>query len=130
MSLMNLFWFRFGVYSAMTVIWFVWFCLERKQFFGVMALAFAILATVSFWRIREEKMKTFQDMQSEFYADARRELLAGLSRCTDAQVLLFKRMYANGDLDAPIDKVVEKMENDKLDWAMQQVQRTIEKGNR
>lgn len=33
------------------------------------------------------------------------------------------------ELNTPINDVVDKMPEDKLDWAMQQVQRTINKGN-
>lgn len=40
---------------------------------------------------------------------------------------MFKRMYACGHLDRPIDEVVLDMPDEKLDWALTQVQRTLEK---
>lgn len=58
---------------------------------------------------------------------ARNDLKKGLAQCTEAEQLLFKRMYAGGDLEMPIDDVVDKMDAEKLDWAMQQVDRTLAK---
>lgn len=72
-------------------------------------------------------MKTFKEMQNAFYKKVRQELLEGLARCTDAQCLLFKKMYAGGDLELPLHKVVSSIPRSKLDWAMQQVQRTLDK---
>ncbi|RLB94688.1 MAG: hypothetical protein DRH26_00605 [Deltaproteobacteria bacterium] len=40
---------------------------------------------------------------------------------------LFKRMYSPSDLDMPIGKVIDNMPDSKLDWAMLQVQRTIDR---
>lgn len=66
-------------------------------------------------------------MNSQLERFARDTLKNGLSQCTGAQQLLFKRMYAKGNLEAPIDTVVDIMPADELDWAMQQVQATIAK---
>ena len=54
----------------------------------------------------------------------RTQLKETLAQCTDAQQLMFKRMYSHHDLEKPIDQVVDAMPEDKLDWAMQQVERT------
>ena len=56
---------------------------------------------------------------------ARQELINGLTQCTATQVLLFKRMYAFKHLDWSIEKVVNAMPEDKLDWAMKQVSQTL-----
>lgn len=72
-------------------------------------------------------MKNFKEMENTFYKDVRQQILEGLKQCTEAQQLLFKRMYANGNLELSIEKVVTNMNRDKLDWASQQVQRTLEK---
>ena len=56
-------------------------------------------------------------------------LKASLARCTDAQRLMFKRMYAGGQLDAQIDTVVDRMPDEKLETAMDQVQRTLAKAS-
>ena len=61
----------------------------------------------------------------EVYTRAR--LLENLRKTTEAQQLIFKRMYADGELDADIATVVARMPVDKLDWAFTQVERTIEK---
>ena len=67
-------------------------------------------------------------MNNQLKEFARNTLKDGLSLCTDGQQLLFKRMYAGGDLALSISEVVDNMPEDKLDWAMQQVQRTLASG--
>ena len=62
------------------------------------------------------------DQLEEFARDA---LKTGLAQCTEAQQLLFKRMYAPKHLDDSIDTVVDMMGTHQLDWAMQQVDRTL-----
>ena len=57
---------------------------------------------------------------------ARLYIKDGLNRCTDKEVSLFKRMYAKNQ-ETPKDKVVDDMPEEKLDWAMQQIDRTLEK---
>ena len=64
-------------------------------------------------------------MNSELEAFARITLQDNLAQCTEGQRLTFKRMYSHLDLDKDIDQVVEEMSVEKLDWAMQQVQRTV-----
>jgi hypothetical protein len=61
-------------------------------------------------------------MNEQLQTYARRKLKEGLSQCSDEEQLLFKRMYAGGNLDLPINDVVDSMEAEKLDWAMEQVQ--------
>ena len=68
-------------------------------------------------------------MNSQIEAFVRTELKKGLSQCTEAQQLLFKRMYAHGNLLAGIEDVVDTMDIDKLDCALGQVQRTLAKRN-
>ena len=58
---------------------------------------------------------------------ARAFLKAGLLKCTERQQQIFKRMYSHKDIDKNINAVVDDMTSDQLDWAMQQVQRTVEK---
>lgn len=50
-----------------------------------------------------------------------------LSQCTDGQQLMFKRMYCHKNLDLPINEAVDQMSDDKIDWAITQVERTVEK---
>ncbi len=61
---------------------------------------------------------------------ARNSLKEGIEKCTDAQQHMFKRMYAHGNLDMDINDVVDSMEEDKLECAIDQVERTLaKKGN-
>lgn len=53
--------------------------------------------------------------------DFKREKLRGvLSKCTEKQIAFFNRMYGS----------VETIPVDKMDWAYQQVIRTLEKSKR
>jgi len=67
-------------------------------------------------------------MEASIEAFAREQLVKGLHECNEQQVLLFKRMYSFGNLQADIETVVANMPEDKLDWALQQVNRTLAKG--
>lgn len=58
---------------------------------------------------------------------ARAQLKAGLAECNEGQQLLFKRMYSHKNLEKTIEQVVDDMPDEKLDWAMQQVERTLQK---
>ena len=66
-------------------------------------------------------------MNAQLQKFARDTIKAGLAECSPEQQLLFKRMYANGNLELPIDEVVDDMPEARLDWAMQQVENTIKK---
>lgn len=66
-------------------------------------------------------------MNKTLSAFARQQLKEGLAQCSEAQRHLFKQMYSHKDLQRPIDEVVEAMPDDKLDWAMQQVESTLAK---
>ena len=58
--------------------------------------------------------------------DFRLNTLKGLlARTTEEQQLFFKRMYAHKDLDKSIEDVVDEIPDDKIDWAIQQVERTV-----
>lgn len=66
-------------------------------------------------------------MNEQLQKYARDTLKDGLSQCTDSEQLLFKRMYSHNKLGMPINDVVNNMESERLDWAMKQVQRTLQK---
>ena len=67
-------------------------------------------------------------MLSKTLISAARNLLKDmLSQCTPEEQHKFKRLYADENLDLPINEVVDKMEEHKLDWAIFQTERTIEK---
>ncbi len=50
-----------------------------------------------------------------------------LAQCTEPQQLLFKRMYCHTNLDATIDEAVDQMDEFKIDWAITQCEKTVEK---
>jgi hypothetical protein len=64
-------------------------------------------------------------MNKELSRFARQQLKEGLALCSEGQQLIFKRMYSHKNLELPINDVVDAMPDDKLDWAMTQVARTI-----
>ncbi len=65
-------------------------------------------------------------MNNELQIFARTTLKENLTKCTRDQQHVFKRMYSPENLDWDINKVVDEMPADRLDWAMQQVQRTVD----
>ena len=65
-------------------------------------------------------------MNKELQIFARSTLKENLAKCTEGQQLTFKRMYSHLDLDRDIYEVVDEMSEGKLDWAMQQVQRSVD----
>ena len=67
-------------------------------------------------------------MKNEKLIAAGRAILKRLlSVCTEGNHQMFKRMYSNGNLDLTIDQAVDEMDPDKIDHAITQAERTIEK---
>lgn len=66
-------------------------------------------------------------MNEELQQFARKRILEDLRLCTDAEKNIFKRMYAKGKMETSIEEIVEKMDIDKLSWAMEQIKRTIKR---
>ncbi len=56
---------------------------------------------------------------------ARTRLKEGLAQCTEKQQHVFRRMYSPNDLERSMEDVVDRMPEDRLDWAMQQVEHTL-----
>jgi len=65
-------------------------------------------------------------MNNQLQDFARKQLKEGLAECTKEQQHLFKQMYCFHRLETPINEAVDAMPEDKLDWAMEQVRRTLE----
>lgn len=65
-------------------------------------------------------------MNNELQEFARKSILEGLNKLKEDCHLLFKRMYSHKNLEAPIEEVVANIPEEKLDWAMQQVERSLE----
>ena len=66
-------------------------------------------------------------MNKQLQEFARTTLKSGLAKLPASHKLLFKRMYSHTNLDADINDVVDKMPEDRLDWAMEQVQLSLDK---
>lgn len=64
-------------------------------------------------------------MNEQLQLFARETLKNDLSRLAESHRLMFKRMYSHNDLGKDINQVVDDMPEDKLDWAMLQVQRSL-----
>jgi hypothetical protein len=57
---------------------------------------------------------------------ARKWLKENLAKLTEGAQHKFKQMYAKGKLKLDINAVVDAMDDEKLDWAMKQVERTLQ----
>lgn len=83
-------------------------------------------------------------MNKQLQEFARSNLKAGIAQLPESNQVQFKRMYSHtydidsdgrsyavnnskADLNRTIDQVVDAMPEDKLDWAMQQVDRSLQK---
>ena len=68
-------------------------------------------------------------MNNQLQELARQTIKDGLAKLPEDWQRNFKKMYAGTGWNAAVDinMVVDEMEEDKLDWAMQQVERSIEK---
>lgn len=65
-------------------------------------------------------------MNKKIYDFARKELLSGLKKLPENNVLFFKRMYSHKNLNLNIDDVVKNMSDEKLEHALFQVDNTLE----
>lgn len=58
---------------------------------------------------------------------AREQIKSGLNQLEEECQMLFKRMYSHNDLKKSIEKVVDDMPTDKLNWALSQIENTLAK---
>ena len=68
-------------------------------------------------------------MNNQQQDNARAVLKRGLSKLPESSQLLFNGMYAGSshNLGIDINKVVDEMKAEDLDWAMEQVQNSLDK---
>ena len=64
-------------------------------------------------------------MNAELSTYARTFLKENIAKCTEGEIHVFKMMYSPTNPGLDIDKVVDKMPDEKLDWAMSQVKNTM-----
>ena len=69
-------------------------------------------------------------MNSKLQEYARRDIKNGLEKLPEKWQKMFKRLYSHGDLDKPINDVVDGIPEEKLDTALYQVQNSLSKINR
>lgn len=70
-------------------------------------------------------------MRNETLIKAGKDILKGLlSQCTEGQQMMFKKMYSHKNLELPINEAVDKMDSDRIDWAISQCERTVEKNKK
>jgi len=60
----------------------------------------------------------------EFTRNAIKE---GLAKLPESNHMIFKRMYSHKNLDADINDVVDNMPDDRLGWALTQVENSLKK---
>jgi hypothetical protein len=65
-------------------------------------------------------------MNETMQAFARQTLKDGLAKLNPKNHRMFNQMYNPENLDADVNDTVDDIDASKLDWAMQQVERTIQ----
>lgn len=58
---------------------------------------------------------------------ARSQIITGLAQLSETHSEIFKRMYSHKDLSKSIPDIVRDMPEEKLDWALTQVESSIQK---
>ena len=66
-------------------------------------------------------------MNSQLVNYARQQIKEGLAKLPESHQHLFKRMYSHKNLELPINDVVDNMSKEKLDWALTQVENSLDK---
>ena len=64
-------------------------------------------------------------MNEELSTYARTFLKENIAKCTEGEIHVFKKMYSPTNPSLDIDKVIDQMPNEKLDWAMDQVKNSL-----
>lgn len=64
-------------------------------------------------------------MNQELQDFGRKKLKEGLAKCTEGQQAKFKQMYSFENRKQSIEYAVDHMPDNKIDWAMQQVEKTV-----
>lgn len=68
-----------------------------------------------------------KNMNKTLEKTARTLILEGLAKLNAENVMLFKRLYSRHDLNKSVDVVVAELPAEKLDWALTQVENTVER---
>ena len=68
-------------------------------------------------------------MNKTVVAFIREQIKKGLAQLEDAHRLRFNRMYSHENLEKPVNDVVDTMPEEKLNWALTQVENSLLKTN-
>ena len=60
----------------------------------------------------------------------REQIKKGLAQLTDKNRMLFNRMYSYDNLNKPVNEVVDNILEDKLNWALTQVENSLKINNK
>ena len=66
-------------------------------------------------------------MNKQLQQFARNTLKEGLAKLPVSYQTTFKRMYSHKDLEKSINSIIDSMPSEQLDWAMIQVQNSLDK---
>jgi len=66
-------------------------------------------------------------MNEELATFARKFLKENIQKLSEGHHRVFRQMYSADNPDLAIDKVIDKMPDNKLDWAMSQVKNSLPK---
>jgi len=69
-------------------------------------------------------------MNKTFTTAGRKILKELLFQCTEGQQFMFKRMYSHKKLELSINDAVDNMDDDKIDNAISQCERTVIKNQK
>lgn len=96
-------------------------CKVEKYVYLYITIAMTLLKKLS-------KMNTTtKTIQERLVAETKQLLKDGLNKLPQNWQLTFKRMYSHKNLELPINEVVDNMPDDKLDWALSQVENSLAK---
>lgn len=69
-------------------------------------------------------------MNSSLANYARQKIKEGLSQLSEGHQMKFKRMYSHNNLKLSIEDIVKNMPEEKLNWALTQVQNSLKITNK
>jgi hypothetical protein len=66
-------------------------------------------------------------LNKTYVVAGRRILKEFLPRCTEGEQMMFRRMYCHKHMDLTIEQAVDQMDPEKIETAISQVERTLDK---
>lgn len=66
-------------------------------------------------------------MNDELEAYAREYIRINIKKLKDEHIMIFKKMYSPNNLEIHIDRVIDNMPKDRLNWSMIQITNSLNK---